>query len=68
MRDDAWELHAVMTSGSDNDSNCASAMVGRTGVAGGCFIDVPLPEPSITASNDERCMRLERPKHWATSL
>jgi hypothetical protein len=43
-------------------------MAGLTGVAGGCFIDVPLPEPSVTASNGERCAWLELPKHWATSL
>ena len=57
-----------MTSGSDNDSNGASGMVGLAWIAGGCFIDIPLPEPSVTVSNDGRCAWLELPKHWATSL
>lgn len=43
-------------------------MAGRTGIAGGCFTDAPLPEPSATVSNDRRCAWLELPGHWATAL
>jgi hypothetical protein len=43
-------------------------MVGRTGIADGCFIDVPLPEPPVTVSNGGRCAWLELPNHGATSL
>lgn len=45
-----------------------SWIAGRTGIAGGCFTDVPLAEPSTTVSNDWRCAWLELPRSWATSL
>jgi hypothetical protein len=41
---------------------------GQTGIAGGCFIDPPLPEPSVTVSNDGRCAWLGLPAAWRTSL
>jgi len=41
---------------------------GMTGIAGGCFTDLPLPEPTVTLSNDGRCPWLRLPSHWATSL
>lgn len=40
---------------------------GQTGVAGGCFVD-PLPEPSLTVSNDKRRPWIALPDHWGTSL
>lgn len=33
-----------------------------TGIAGGCFSDNPLPEPTITATNKNKCTWLEVPK------
>ncbi len=41
---------------------------GLTGIAGGCFADAPLPEPSLTVSNDERCAWIGLPDAWQTSL
>ena len=41
---------------------------GRTGIAGGCFVDPPLPEPTVTVSNDGRCTWLDLPSAWRTSL
>jgi hypothetical protein len=40
----------------------------KTGIAGGCFIETPLPEPSLTVSNDGRCTWLGLPAEWRTSL
>jgi hypothetical protein len=40
----------------------------RTGIAGGCFGDPPLPEPSATVSNDGRCAWLGLPAGWRTTL
>ena len=40
----------------------------RTGIAGGCFADPPLPEPSATVSNNSRCAWLGLPADWRTSL
>lgn len=44
------------------------AFSGLTGVAGGCFTDPPLPEPTHTVSNQGRCPWLQLPESWATSL
>jgi hypothetical protein len=40
----------------------------RTGVAGGCFADPPLPEPTVTVSNNGRCTWLGLPADWQTSI
>jgi hypothetical protein len=40
----------------------------RTGIAGGCFTDTPLPDPTVTVSNDGRCAWLGLPADWRTSL
>ena len=32
-----------------------------TGIAGGCFTDDPLPEPTMTVSNEQKCAWLELP-------
>jgi hypothetical protein len=45
----------------------AGAWPDRTGIAGGCFTDTPLPEPTATASNSGRCAWLELPADWRTS-
>jgi hypothetical protein len=39
-------------------------MPGMIGCAGGCFITVPLEEPTISASDDQRCSWLRLPEHW----
>ena len=46
----------------------AEARPRQTGVAGGCFIDPPLPEPSATVSNRGRCTWLGLPAGWRTTL
>ena len=40
----------------------------RTGIAGGCFTETPLPEPSATVSNNGRCAWLGLPAAWRTAL
>jgi hypothetical protein len=40
----------------------------RTGIAGGCFTETPLPDPTVTVSNDGRCAWLGLPADWRTSL
>ena len=40
----------------------------ETGIAGGCFVDPPLPEPTVTVSNNGRCAWLGLPADWRTSL
>jgi hypothetical protein len=40
----------------------------QTGIAGGCFADNPLGEPSLTGNNDSRCAWVSLPDHWRTSL
>lgn len=46
----------------------ADAWPARTGVAGGGFTDIPLPEPSATVSNNGRCTWLGLPSDWRSSL
>ncbi len=33
-----------------------------TGIAGGCFADNPLPEPTLSATNKDKCAWLELPQ------
>jgi hypothetical protein len=40
----------------------------QTGIAGGCFTEMPLPEPTVTVSNDGRCTWLGLPTDWRTAL
>jgi hypothetical protein len=37
---------------------------GLIGCAGGCFVDVPLGEPTVSASDDLRCAWLRLPDSW----
>jgi hypothetical protein len=37
---------------------------GLIGCAGGCFVDVPLGEPTVSASDDLRCAWLRLPDAW----
>ena len=46
----------------------AGARSSETGIAGGCFTDTPLPEPSATVSNTGRCAWLGLPAGWRSSL
>ena len=46
----------------------AGNRLSQTGIAGGCFSETPLPEPSITVSNHGRCAWLGLPAAWRTSL
>jgi hypothetical protein len=55
--------------------NCGSTLFwkvgsvpGHTGIAGGCFSELPLGELSVTASNGGRCAWLGLPEAWRTSL
>ncbi len=43
----------------------SAAFAGLTGVAGGCFVQTPLPEPKVTVSNRGRCAWLTLPEDWA---
>jgi hypothetical protein len=43
----------------------AAFMPGHTGVAGGCFAATPLPEPTITANDAQRCAWVTLPETWA---
>jgi hypothetical protein len=35
-----------------------------TGVAGGCFVDDPLPEPNLSAQDRDHCAWLTLPENW----
>jgi hypothetical protein len=37
---------------------------GFIGCAGGCFVDDPLDEPTVSASHDLRCAWLQLPDSW----
>jgi hypothetical protein len=41
---------------------------GQTGIAGGCFQDMPLPPPSLTVANEGRCAWVGLPTHWQASF
>ncbi len=41
---------------------------GRTGIAGGCFVEQPLAGPNVTVSNNGRCGWVSLPAEWRTSL
>ncbi|GAB5467375.1 MAG: GFA family protein [Rhodospirillales bacterium] len=43
-----------------------AAFPGLVGIAGGCFSDPPLPEPSVAARNETRCTWLTLPGTWRT--
>ena len=45
----------------------ADIMPGYIGIAGGCFAEIALPPPSISASHDGRCSWLSLPDNWLTS-
>jgi hypothetical protein len=36
----------------------------QTGIAGGCFVDDALPEPSLSAQDKDRCAWLDLPEGW----
>jgi hypothetical protein len=36
----------------------------QTGVAGGCFVDDPLPAPNLSATDSGRCAWLTLPVDW----
>jgi hypothetical protein len=42
-------------------------MPGHTGVAGGCFTQAPMGEPTVTASDEKRCAWLGLPQTWFAS-
>ena len=46
----------------------ANPQPGLTGVAGGCFVDDLLAEPTATVSDKTRCAWLSMPAQWQTSL
>lgn len=35
-----------------------------TGVAGGCFVDDPIPEPNLSAQDKDHCAWLTLPENW----
>jgi hypothetical protein len=35
-----------------------------TGVAGGCFVDDPVPDPVFSAQDGTRCAWVSLPEHW----
>ena len=41
---------------------------GLTGIAGGCFSVPPLPEPTLTVSNETRCAWVTLPAAWQTAF
>jgi len=41
---------------------CSSDLGDMTGIAGGCFEEVPLPEPTMSASNMQKGLWVEMPK------
>ena len=41
---------------------------GLTGIAGGCFTDTPLPEPTMTVANETRCAWVTLPEAWKTEF
>jgi hypothetical protein len=45
----------------------ADIMPGYTGVAAGCFTEIPLPAPTMSASHDGRCSWLSLPADWLTT-
>ena len=40
----------------------------RAGIAGGCFTETPLPEPTATVANNGRCAWLGLSADWRTSI
>jgi len=41
---------------------------GLTGIAGGCFTETPLPEPTLTVTNETRCAWVTLPAGWKTEF
>jgi hypothetical protein len=42
----------------------SSDFAGLTGIAGGCFTETPLPEPTMSVGNETRCAWLMLPAGW----
>ena len=71
------KIYAIATPAQANRSFCsncgstlfwtADIMPGYTGVAAGCFAEIPLPPPTISASHDGRCAWLSLPADWLTT-
>jgi hypothetical protein len=54
---------------------CGSTLLWKTsfmpdhiGIAGGCFVEPRLPEPTVTVTHEKRFEWLGLPAHWRTSL
>jgi hypothetical protein len=45
-----------------------STLPGFTGIAGGCFAETPLPAPTVTLSNEEKCPWIELPQDLRTRI
>jgi hypothetical protein len=41
---------------------------GFIGCAGGCFVDIALGEPALSASDDQRCAWLSLPEAWQVRI
>jgi len=41
-----------------------STMPNMTGIAGGCFVDPPLEDPTYSTSHSNICSWLSLPEHW----
>jgi hypothetical protein len=46
----------------------ASVFPGMVGVAGGCFVETPLPEPAVTVTDGKRCRWIALPDGWKSSI
>ncbi|HVN02622.1 MAG TPA: GFA family protein [Caulobacteraceae bacterium] len=44
-----------------------SFMPGHTGIAGGCFTEIPLPDPAFSATDARRCAWITLPDGWLAS-
>lgn len=42
----------------------AASLPGQTGVAGGAFVETPLPEPALVATTDKAVSWIGLPDHW----
>jgi hypothetical protein len=42
----------------------AAAFAGMTGIAGGCFVESPLPAPALSLRTAGKCVWVGLPPHW----
>ena len=62
--DAGYERHFCATCGTTLFWKSLAFLPEQTGIAGGCFVDDPLPSPNFSAQHSTRCVWVSLPDDW----